>query len=133
MKEQDEYYLLTEQLDEIEWALDGQCDDIDCDQYMYRELLKKKHKPVLEHSFSCMEKLKRDKAALLRLLSLKRFRKYRFTKCAVCKKSIDTLHKKNTIVSYTRPADEGYFEVKLDYVHGSCEKRFRIPKGWEKV
>ena len=36
----EEYLLLTEKLETIEWALEGSCDDIDCDKYMYKDLLK---------------------------------------------------------------------------------------------
>ena len=77
-KDKSEYYFLTDKLDEIIWALEGKCDDIDCDKYMYKDLLKKKYRPVLKHSFSCMKKLKREKEVLLRLLSNKKYRNYRF-------------------------------------------------------
>ena len=94
----DEYFLLTEKLEEIDWALDGKCDDIDCDKYMYKDLLKKKYKPVLEHKFSCLEKLKQNKEAVLRILSQKKFKRFRYIKCHVCKKYID----KNGIVDLER-------------------------------
>ena len=35
-KDRDEYYVLTEKLEEITWALEGKCNDIDCDRYMYQ-------------------------------------------------------------------------------------------------
>src|SRR3989344_3678814 len=103
-KDQDEYYLLTEKLEEIIWALEGSCNDIDCDKYIYKNLLKKKYKPVLKHSYSCTPKLKREKEAAMGLLSLKKFRKFRYKKCKVCNKKLDSLGKDFTIVSFTRPA-----------------------------
>jgi len=57
----DEYYFLIEKLDEVIWAIKGECNDIDCDKYLYKDLLKKIYKPVLEHNFSCFDKLKREK------------------------------------------------------------------------
>src|SRR3989344_4741710 len=87
----EEYYLLTDKLDEIKWALEGKCNDIDCNKYMYKNLLKKKYMPVLEHNYSCLKKLKREQTAVLRLLSLNKFRKLRHKKCSVCKNLLDTL------------------------------------------
>ena len=90
-KIKDEYYLLTEKLEEIEWALDGKCDDIDCDKYMYKDLLKKKYGPVLEHNFSCMKKLESEKQTIMRLLSNKKYNSLRYIKCPVCKSKVDKL------------------------------------------
>jgi len=81
----EEYYFLTEKLEEIDWALKGQCNDIDCNKYIYKDLLKKKYKPVLNHKFSCMNKLKKEKSVILGLLSQKRFNEYRYIRCSVCK------------------------------------------------
>ena len=80
----DEYFLLIEKLEEIIWALEGSCNDIDCDKYTYKNLLRKKYKPVLEHNFSCMPKLRREKEAAMHLLSLNKFRKFRYKKCGIC-------------------------------------------------
>lgn len=76
--EKEEYYILTDKLEEIEWSLEGKCNDIDCDKYMYKDLLKKRYKPVFEHNFSCTKKLKSEKEALLRILSQKKYKNYRF-------------------------------------------------------
>jgi len=136
-KIRDEYYLLTDKLDEINWALEGSCDDIDCDKYTYKDLLKKKYKPILEHNYSCMNHLKLKKEAIMRILSLKRYRKERITQCEVCKDELDKLGKTFTIVSFTRPSnDDKRFpksvEVKLIDVHKKCKKKIRIPEGWRK-
>ncbi|MFH1650413.1 MAG: hypothetical protein ABIA93_07760 [Candidatus Woesearchaeota archaeon] len=75
--DRDEYYLLNEYMDEIMWALEGKCNDIDCDKYMYKELLKAKYKPVLDHNMSCMPGLKRDHSALKRMLYMEKFKRFR--------------------------------------------------------
>src|SRR3989338_3649896 len=93
--EKEEYYILTDKLEEIEWSLEGKCNDIDCDKYMYKDLLKKRYRPVLEHNFSCMEKLRRDKSTIMKMLSDKKYKRHRYKKCAVCKKSLD--NRKNPV------------------------------------
>lgn len=130
----DEYYFLKDKFDEIQWALEGQCNDIDCDKYMYRNLIKKKYKPVLKHSYSCIKSLKWEKEAVLRLLSLPKFRKLRYKKCAVCHKKADTLSKFATIASFTRPSQHAkeYFEWNGLWVHRRCRKKMKTPKGWQK-
>ena len=134
-KIRNEYYLLEEKLDEITWALEGKCNDIDCDKYMYKELLKKKYKPVLKHSFSCLDKLKREKEAVMSLLSLKKFKKYRYKKCDVCKRNLDKLSDKNKIVSFTRlsPTNKGYYQWDGVWAHKKCSPKVKIPKGWKKL
>ena len=127
-----EYHVLTELLDSLNGAIRGSCNDIDCDQYMYKECLKKEYPPVLEHKFSCMKALKKDKAAVMRLLGLKKFRKYRHKKCAVCKKDIDKLSGKSKIVSYQKKLDSGLFQWDGVWSHNSCSPRVKIPKGWKK-
>ncbi|HLD06515.1 MAG TPA: hypothetical protein VJC16_03200 [Candidatus Nanoarchaeia archaeon] len=92
-KRLDEYRVLTEKLDEIAWALEGKCNDIDCDKYMYKDLLKKKYKPALAHHYSCIPSLHREKGALMRLLSLRKFRRFRYKKCAICGRTADSLGK----------------------------------------
>jgi len=134
-KTKEEYYLLTDKLEEIDWALEGKCNDIDCDKYMYIDLLKKRYKPVLNHKFSCIKKLKGEKEAIMRLLSHKKYFKYRYIKCNVCKKHLDKLDEKNTIVSFTKPIKE--VEKVLHqwngvWVHRKCASKVRIPKGWDK-
>ncbi|MEK6850675.1 MAG: hypothetical protein AABX85_03820 [Nanoarchaeota archaeon] len=134
-KEREEYYLLTDKLDEIDWALDGKCNDIDCDKYLYKDLLKKRFRPVLEHNYSCMPKLKREKDAILRILSDKKYKKYRFIKCLVCKKHLDKLNNKNKVISFIKPIkNEGkiYYQWKGFWVHKSCVSKAKIPKGWNK-
>ena len=127
----EEYYFLTEKLEEINWALDGQCNDIDCDKYMYKDLLNKKYKPVLEHNFSCIKKLKSEKQAILRILSQNKYRKYRYIKCPICKDLIDQLSEKSTIRSFTRPLENKMHEWKGIWVHKKCSKKVKTPKGWE--
>jgi len=128
----EEYCLLTEVLEEIEWALEGECNDIDCDKYIFRDILKKKFKPILEHGFSCLSKLRTDKKALMRLLSLSKFKPFRYGKCSVCKKSVDKLSKKSIIVSFTRPTSKGAVEWKGYWAHNICKKKVKTPKGWKK-
>lgn len=130
----DEYFFLTEKLEEINLAFKGECDDIDCDKYIYKDILKKRYKPVLEHNFSCMDKLKRDKNAVMRLLSQKKFNKHRYQKCSVCKKKVDKLDEKNTIVSFTRPSlrSKNACEWNGLWVHSKCSKKVKIPKGWKR-
>ncbi len=134
-KTKEEYYFLTEKLEEIQWALDGKCNDIDCNKYMYKDLLKKKYKPVLSHSYSCLEPLKREKSAILGLLSLKKFKRYRFEKCYVCKKKLDKLHNENLIVSFTKPSitSKGYYEWKGYWAHRKCASKVKTPEGWKKL
>lgn len=134
--EEEEYYLLTDKLEEIEWAIEGKCNDIDCDKYMYKDLLKKKYKPVLEHNFSCMKKLKREKEAVLRILSQKRYIKYCYLKCNICKKSLDKLSKKSKIVSFTRPISENgkvFYQWNGVWTHNLCASKVKIPRGWNKA
>jgi len=129
----DEYFLLIEKLEEIIWALEGSCNDIDCDKYTYKNLLRKKYKPVLEHNFSCMPKLRREKEAAMHLLSLNKFRKFRYKKCGICRGKLDSLGKDFSIVSYTRPIS---FKGKISYeyksvqVHQKCKKKVKIPAGF---
>src|SRR3990167_3056174 len=96
-KDREEYYILERKLEEVIGALEGSCDDVDCDKYLYKNLLKKRYRPVLEHDFSCTPHLKREREALLRLLSLKKFRRFRYKKCSICNKKIDSLGKSYTI------------------------------------
>ena len=133
-KIRDEYYFLTDKLDEIIWALNGECDDIDCDKYMYKDLLKKKYKPVLEHNFSCIEKLTRDKETVMNILSNKKYKRYRYEKCAICKKLLDKLNDKSKIVSFTKqsPSNKEYHQWKGIWAHKNCSYKVKVPKGWKK-
>lgn len=131
-KNKEEYYFLTDRLDEITWALEGQCNDIDCDKYMYKDILKKKYKPVLEHNFSCVKKLKMEKEIIMRILSQNKYKRYRYIKCYVCHISLDKLNEKNKIVSFTRKMDKGYSQWNGFWIHNKCNKKVKIPKGWEK-
>lgn len=133
--EKEEYYLLTDKLEEIEWALEGKCDDIDCDKYLYKDLLKQKYKPVLHHEFSCMKKLKMKKEAVLRILSKRRYRKYRYLKCNICRKELDKLSKLSRIVSFTKPIKKDgkvFYEWNGIWVHRNCASKVKIPAGWNK-
>ena len=135
-KSRDEYYVLKEKLDEITWALEGSCNDIDCDKYMYKRLLKKKYRPVLRHSYSCIHKLKMEKEAVMRLLSLKKFRSFRYRKCAVCGRKADSLGKDHAIVCFTKPVGHNgkkMYECKLVQAHKKCRQKVKIPKGWKKM
>lgn len=127
----EEYLLLTDMLEEVSWAIEGSCNDIDCDKYTYKNLLKKKYKPVLEHNSSCMSHLKTQKEALLRLLSMGKFKRFRYKKCEVCKKQLDKLSEDYTIVSFTRPSKIG-FEYKGISVHKKCSKNVKNIEGWKK-
>ncbi len=101
---------------------------------MYKELLKKKYKPVLKHSFSCMQKLKREKKALIRLLSMRKFGKFRYEVCKVCKKQVDKLDHESTIVSFTRPpqTNDSYTEWKGYWAHKKCRRLLSALDGWKK-
>lgn len=133
-KSREEYGFLTEKLDEVNWALQGDCNDIDCNKYLYKNLLKKKFKPILKHSYSCMEKLMREKDAILRLLSQKKFKEYRFERCYVCKRLLDKLNDKNKVVMFSKKSEKNkkYYEIKLFGIHGKCESKVKTPEGWEK-
>lgn len=131
----DEYYFLAEKLEEITWALEGSCNDIDCDKYMYKELLKKRYNPILKHSYSCIPKLKLEKEAVMRLVSLKKFNKFRYKKCAMCKRKLDYLGKNFTIVSFTRPIEfkgKKVYEYRGIYVHKQCNRKVIVPASWQK-
>ena len=135
-KNNDEYHVLIEKLEEIIWALEGSCNDIDCDKYMYKTLLKKKYKPILKHSYSCIPKLKREKEAVTHLLSLKKFRTLRYKKCEVCGRKVDSLGKDYTIVSFTRPVEykeRKVYEYKGIKVHKKCKHKVNMPVGWQKM
>ena len=134
-KHKEEYFVLTEKLEEIAWALEGSCNDIDCDKYMYKNILKKKYKPVLQHNYSCIPKLKREKEAVMRLLSSRKYRQFRYKRCDVCKRKVDSLGKYFTIVSFTRPSQfkgKKVFEYKGVYAHRKCRHNVAVPKGWQK-
>src|SRR3989344_9182046 len=131
----EEYYFLTEKLDEINWALNCSCNDIDCDKYMYKDILKKKYKPVLKHGYSYIPKLKIEKNALMRLLSLNKFRKFRYKQCSVCDKKIDSLGNDFTIVSFTRPIvfkGRKVYEYKGYYAHKKYKSKVNAQIGWKK-
>lgn len=134
-KDREEYSVLEKHFEEVTWALEGSCDDVDCDKYAYKDLLKKRYKPVLEHSFSCLPNLKREKEAFLHLLSLKKFRKFRYKTCSICKKKTDSLGGSYTIVSFLRPSEfngKKAYEYKGIVVHRSCKKKVKTPLGWER-
>lgn len=128
----EEYYFLIEKLDEVIWAIKGECNDIDCDKYLYRDLLKKRYRPVLEHNFSCLEKLKREKGAIMRILSAKKYRKYRYEKCNACERYLDKLNDRNKIVSFTKPLPNGCSQWNGVWAHRSCSSKVRVPEGWKK-
>lgn len=78
-KYKEEYFFLEDLLEEVNAGLRGECKDIDCDKYIYKNLLKKKYKAVLEHNFSCLETIKREKRVLEALLQLPHYKKFRYT------------------------------------------------------
>ncbi|MEK6908739.1 MAG: hypothetical protein AABX23_01665 [Nanoarchaeota archaeon] len=130
----EEYFVLSERLEIVRWAISGDCDDIDCDRYLYKDLLRKKYKPVLEHNFSCINKLKREEKALLRILSDKRYKKSRYETCQVCKNYADKLDEKNEIVCFAKElGDRKGSEIKTFFVHKRCYKKVKSPKGWNKL
>ena len=129
-----EYFYLINQLDIINNYLTGNvCDDIDCDRYMYKDCLKK-HRPILEHKFSCFPMLKRDRDSLMRILSLPKYKRFRYCKCAVCGKIVDKLGKYFHIEGYTKKCeDSSCYHWDSSYMHKGCKKKFKIPKGWKKM
>ncbi len=133
-EEREEYYLLRDILDEINLGLEGKCNDIDCDKYIYKGLLKKKYKPVLEHNFSCLDSLKKQRNATLRLLSMRKFLKFRYEKCSICQKQLDTLSKDATIVGFTKPTENGkFYHYESIRTHQRCSRLVKIPRGWKKL
>jgi len=135
-KDKEEYYFLTDKLEEVDWAIKGECNDIDCDRYIYKDLLKKRYKPVLTHSFSCIKKLKAEKEAVLRILSQNKYKKYRYIKCSVCGKNLDKLNEKNKIVSFTKQINingKVYHEWDGVWAHKRCSSRVKTPVGWKKI
>lgn len=134
---QDQYNLLTKLLERTRWQLEGQCEDIDCDKYIYKNYLKKKIHHSLEHSFSCIPGLKRDFAAIRKLLEEKKFKKLRYKKCIVCKKAMDTLDEKNTHTSFIAIHLSGKgkwkgYEAKIYQTHKPCKKKLETPDGFKK-
>ncbi len=133
-KHKEEYFVLSERIEIVRWAISGSCDDIDCDRYLYKDLLRKKYGPVLEHNFSCIDKLKRDEKALLRILGDKRYKKFRYEICQVCKKLADKLDEKNEVVCFTKELMDGkYLEIKTFFIHKKCYEKVKSPKGWNKI
>ena len=113
---------------------DKHCTSLKKKLVLLKEMLKKKYRPVLEHNFSCIKKLRKMKATVMRLLSEKKYKKYRYDICKVCKRNVDKLSEKNVIVSYTRPSltHKGYHEWEGDWTHKKCMKKAKIPKCWKK-
>ena len=133
----DQYFLLTEILDSVKWQLEGGCEDIDCDRYIYKNCLKKSIKPVLEHNLSCMPKLKTDYNALVALLSDKKFKKLRYEKCQICKKEMDKLDNKNPLTSFMaiKPKSVGRlkgYEMRIKRTHKKCQKKLKTPEGFRR-
>ena len=131
----EEYYLLTDHLDEFNQALDGDCDDVDCDKYLFREYLKKRFKPLLEHGFSCIEGLKRQKAVLMRLVSLPKYKRFRFKKCPVCKNEMDKLGEDYMITCFTEPTEKKkkYYKMEIRSSHTKCKSKLNAPKGFTEL
>ncbi len=129
-----EYFFLTDKLEELNAALDGYCNNIDCDKYIYKYCLKKKYAPVLKHKVSCIPYLTREKEAFMRILSLPRYKKYRYEKCSVCGKILDTLGNDFACVSFTRPSrlSSDAYEVNVIDVHKKCKSKVPTPEGWKK-
>ena len=133
-KHKEEYFVLSERIEIVRWAISGSCDDIDCDGYLYKDLLRKKYGSVLEHNFSCIDKLKRDEKALLRILGDKRYKKFRYEICQVCKKLADKLDEKNEVVCFTKELMDGkYLEIKTFFIHKKCYEKVKSPKWWNKI
>ena len=130
----EQYYILTELLDTITWQIRGDCEDIDCNKYIYKNELKKFH-PVLDHKISCIPVLKRQKAAIFHLLGDKKFKQYRYEPCDVCKKQLDTLDDNNKLTTFSskKPSGKTTFYQMLSYrTHKTCKKKLSIPEGFEK-
>ena len=130
-----QYYLLVDFLDRTKWQLRGDCEDIDCDKYIYRTSLKKHH-PTLEHSYSCFPSLQRQLQSLMALLSDKKFKRFRFKRCEVCANPLDTLDDKNPFSSFIEiePKKKGKFkgyEFKSFRTHPRCRKLLPTPQGFK--
>lgn len=71
----------------------------------------------------------------MRLLSAKKFRRYRIKKCRVCKKPADTLGKEFDIVGFIRPTlhnKKKAYEWSGAIVHKKCGKKMVTPEGWQR-
>lgn len=134
----DQYWLLTDLLDNTKWQLEGDCEDIDCNRYIYLDSMKRKSVcTVLDHKFSCVPKLKRDYKSIMGLLSEKKFRKLRYKKCDVCAKLLDTLNNKNPITTFIAKKLSGKgkikgFECKMFRTHKQCKKMLKVPEGFRR-
>ncbi len=132
--DKEEYYFLLEKLEEVTFALKGSCNDIDCDKYIYRDLLHKKYKPTLHHSFSCMKKLQIEKEVIFRIISQKKYEKFRYKICPICKKRLDSISDKSVIIALTKQSSvNNYYELKTIWTHKLCKKKFIIPLGWNNL
>lgn len=129
----EEYLYLTRRLDIVNQGLEGYCDDVDCDKYVYKDVLKKDFKPTLDHSYSCIGTLVREKKALIRVLSLPRYKEDRYEKCPVCKVLMDKLDEKGVVLfMLTKPLKNGNSQIHIIRCHEKCKLKFKIPKGWKK-
>jgi hypothetical protein len=129
----DEYHYLTNRLDTVKVAIEGSCDDIDCDQFIYKDILIDECGPVLNHQSSCMQHLHKEHAALMRILSMQRYAQERYRSCDVCQDQLDTLGEEYTIVGYMQEIQgEEVYEYRSYCVHAGCKMEVRIPDGWKK-
>ena len=132
--QKEEYYVLSDLRERVIWQIEGSCEDANCDKYIYLDLFKKKYKPVLKHSYSCIPSLKRELTTLNAVLLLPRYKKYRFRLCDICKKPYDDLdHDAAPITSFiaTEMRDEGY-EWRGVRTHKKCQRFVKTPEGFKK-
>lgn len=131
-----QYWFLKSRRDDITWQIKGGCEDIDCDHFIEKRLLKKKYKPALTHSFSCVPKLKYERALLEDLLKHRIFKSLRYRPCDFCKKTLDDLDQKNPPVMFiaikpTITKNRKGYATEIMKVHTYCRRKLKAPDGFK--
>ena len=126
--------VLSDLRERVIWQIEGSCEDANCDKYIYLDLFKKKYKPILEHSYSCMPSLKRELATFNSVLSLSRYKKYRFQPCDICKKPYDDLgYDAAPIIGFiAKEAKNNFYEWRSVHTHAKCRRFVKTPEGFKK-
>ena len=143
----EEFNFLMIELDDVKSLLSGNCSNPDCEKFIgadlftERESHRKDFKPFLKHN-SCTpvltrKELKNQKAIIMRLSALRKFRKFRYFPCKVCERGIDDLGYKYTHVTFRQPYKntKGKTVFRYDFVrvHEKCKNKVLIPKGWKRT
>ena len=119
------YLILNENLENCEDIINNECDDIDCSKFKYAKELRNPYN-IISHA-SCVKKAKSEKEIILEFLKEKRFNRFRYKKCCVCKKKLDTLSKEYHIEMITKKlakSSQAYFFI----MHAKCKKKWNVKK-----